>query len=109
MLKKRNVRLLLNTGRAVREMEKLPKEFLDLADMIASSRGARIEADHHVRMWKLDPASTAAGMKSFEDHAIVCRWVGTGGQCCLTRQDAQVSDLFFRLYRMRPQVQAWQG
>ena len=34
-------------------------------------------------------------MKSFEDHAIVCRWVGTGGQCCLTRQDAQVSDLFF--------------
>ncbi|MDY6283127.1 MAG: HAD hydrolase family protein [Erysipelotrichaceae bacterium] len=34
MLKKRNVRLLLNTGRAVREMEKLPKEFLDLADEV---------------------------------------------------------------------------
>jgi Cof subfamily protein (haloacid dehalogenase superfamily) len=109
MLKQRGVKLLLNTGRAVREMERLPKEFLDLADMISADGGARIQVGNEVSRKILDPASAYAGMKLMAEHNIVCRWVDVKDQCCLTRWDKDVSDLFYRLYLMRPEVRPWNG
>lgn len=110
-LKSRGCKIAICTSRVKEELIDLPQELMDLMDGMVCAQGAVIyEANQVIQTLTIDPEDVKAVIQFCRDNQLVIRWAGKHGENCHDQHYTQeVSDLFYHLYRMRPDRKEWNG
>lgn len=102
-------RLVIDTSRAKKEMSELPPAFPAMMDALIINAGSQIEIDGRKYFHYLDDQHVKEAIAYMEKNQIVYRWVDDADGCYLNRHQQNVDEIFYRLYKMVPEVKEWQG
>ncbi len=108
-LKDKGYILALNTSRSYAEMENIPKQLLDLMDVLILINGAYIVKDGQVEISCLEEADVNLFIDFFEKHDVTYRYCTKDGGGYLNREDEEHAAIFERLYGMRPAAKKYEG
>lgn len=110
-LKEKGYKLAICTSRVQEEMIHLPADFMALMDGVILGQGAKImDGQDCIESTIIDPEDAKRVIQYCADNELVIRYSSIQGHCCHDVHVAQeISDLFYRLYQMRPTQRKWQG
>lgn len=110
-LKANGSRIALCTSRTVEEMVNLPLALTELLDGCVCGQGALIyDGGKLIQCLTVDPDDARAVIEYCREAGLVIRWSSVDGINAHDQHVTQeISDLFYFLYKMRPEHRLWNG
>ncbi|MBQ5804606.1 MAG: HAD family phosphatase, partial [Erysipelotrichaceae bacterium] len=108
-LKDKGMILCLNTSRSFDELYNVPKEVLDLMDELCLLDGAYIRNREGCEVFYLKQENIRKIVSFFDEHGITYRYCTDDGSGYLNQHDENKESLFYRLYRMIPEIKKYSG
>lgn len=108
-LKDKGMILCLNTSRSYDELYNVPKEVLDLMDELCLLDGAYIRNREGCEVFYLKQENIGKIVSFFDEHGITYRYCTDDGSGYLNQHDENKESLFYRLYRMIPEIKKYSG
>ena len=108
-LKRNGYKLCLNSSRSIAECVNIPEQIKDMMDAVILSNGAYIIKDKEVKVTYLEDELVRRVIDYFDHNDITYRYVLGNGTGYLNRHDDDKEALFYRLYRMIPEIKKYEG
>ena len=108
-LKEKGMILCLNTSRSYEELYNIPAEVLDLMDDLCLLDGAYIRSRTGCDVAYLKEENVRRIISFMDERGITYRYCTDDGKGYLNQQDENKEALFFRLYRMIPEIKKYGG
>lgn len=108
LLKKNGYKLCINTSRAYDEMCNVPKQLMDLMDCLILSSGAHIIIDGKSEFSYINHNHLVKAIKYLDENDVTYRYSLDTSRGYLNVKNER-SELFYRLYKMRPDVKKYEG
>ncbi|MBQ6479280.1 MAG: HAD family phosphatase [Erysipelotrichaceae bacterium] len=108
-LKAKDKILCLNTSRSYEELYNIPDEVLDLMDDLCLLDGAYIRNRSGCDIAYLKPENVRKIVSFMDEHGITYRYCTDDGKGYLNQHDEDKEALFYRLYKMVPEIKKYDG
>ena len=108
-LKDKGMILCLNTSRSYEELYNVPKEMLDLMDELCLLDGAYIRSRTDCEVYYLKQENIDRIISFFDEHGITYRYCTDDGGGYLNQHDEGKEALFYKLYKMIPEIKKYNG
>lgn len=108
-LKENGYKVCLNTSRSHEECFNIPQRLLDIMDCIVLLNGSHVIKNGKDILTPMNHDNAVKYIEFLDKHNITYRYITGEGKGFLNCNDQEKSDLFYRLYYMRPPVKKYEG
>ena len=108
-LKENGYIICISTSRSLDEMQKIDREFIELADVISTLAGAYIIFKNETKAYPMDINDVNKLVNYFDNKHIPYRYATNDGLGYLSETNDYIDNLFYEYYHMIPQVKTFNG
>lgn len=108
-LKEKGYKLCISTSRSLDEMQKIDKDFIELADVISTLAGAYVIYQDHKEYFTINHNDVKKLVEYFDNKHIPYRYATNDGMGYLSETNEYIDNLFYEYYHMIPPVKKYEG
>ena len=108
-LKEKGYYICISTSRSLDEMQKIDREFIELADCISTLAGAYIVFKNETKSFSIVSDEIKKLINYFDTKHIPYRYATNDGLGYLSETNEYIDNLFYEYYHMIPKVKKYNG